>query len=63
MEKSNKNIQIHNIIRMLFSKIGWYLIRKTCKHEEKEIVFEDHSDRYTQYRCNECKSDIYIGWD
>lgn len=54
---------IYNVVRMWLSKLGWKLVKKTCRHEEKQTVFIDYADRCTHYWCEDCRSDIYEGWD
>lgn len=59
----SKPCTIHGVVRMWLTKLGWKLIKSNCQHEEKEVVFEDHPDRCTHYWCEDCRSDIYEGWD
>jgi hypothetical protein len=47
------------MIRKLIKKFTWFLIQKTCNHNNKKIIFECYQDRYIKYSCNDCKSIIY----
>jgi len=58
-----KPCTIHGVVRMWLTKLGWKLIKENCTHEEKQTVFEDYPDRCTHYWCEDCRSDIYEGWD
>lgn len=49
-----KNI-LHNIARKL--------LKLTCPHKNKTVVFEDYPDRCTHYKCEDCNSDVFEGWD
>ena len=32
---------------------------KTCKHSNKETIFECYQERYMHEKCNDCGADIY----
>lgn len=68
MEKTLNKTQtepctIHDVVSMWLTKLGCKLIKSNCRHEEKKVVFEDYPDRCTHYWCEDCRSDIYEGWD
>lgn len=50
-------------MKKLLNKIGWCLIKKTCRHEWKEHVFTDWQERCYIYECPDCKQDIYQSMD
>lgn len=54
---------IQGVLRMWLNKIGWKIVRKTCRHEEKQKVFDDYTERCTLFSCKDCRSEIYEGWD
>lgn len=46
-----------------FNKIGWNIVQKTCKHENKYNKWTDYQDRYYEDYCPDCKLTIYEGMD
>jgi hypothetical protein len=48
-----------NAMRNWISRLGWRLVRKTCRHEQKEVTFEDYPDRCVHYWCDDCKQKLY----
>ena len=48
-----------NAMRNWISRLCWMLVRKTCRHEQKEVTFEDYPDRCVHYWCDDCKQKLY----
>ena len=43
----------------ILNKVGWWIVKKTCKHESKRLISFDHLERLYHQQCNMCCKEIW----
>lgn len=56
-ETCKLNLPIVN--RSYLNRIGWWLVKRTCKHESKTLISYDHTEQIGRYKCKICSEEIY----
>lgn len=54
---THKLIIVNN--RSIFNKLGWWIVKRTCKHESKKLISFDHCERLRHSQCNICGEEIW----
>lgn len=62
-KETEQQCNIYSIVQYFFNKVGWKIVQKTCKHENKHKKWIDYQDRYYEYYCPDCNSKIYESMD
>jgi len=62
-KQQTKPCTIRGIVQRFFYKIGWKVVQKTCKHENKYNKCTDYQERYYEDYCPDCKLTTYKGMD
>ena len=42
------------------NKIGWFIVKRTCKHESTRTIFIDHCDGFSHEQCNICGKELWL---
>jgi len=45
--------------RSFWNKLGWWIVKQTCKHESKRLISFYHSERLSHQQCNICGEEIW----
>jgi len=52
-------LNIPVVKRSFLNKVGWWLVKKTCKHESVRLISFDHCESLYHQQCNICGEEIW----